>query len=239
MSLTAVFPLYKNFDTLDVMGPLQAFLYGGIDSTLAAQEPGGVTSLEGITVQATESFDCAPQYDILFVPGGSDIPSVLDLGPRGSNPYLDFLTRQAQGAKLVCSVCTGSLLLGAARLLDNRTVTTHWAYMDVLRLFPCNVVEDYRRYVHSGNVVTGGGISSGIDEAIYIISVTAGLDAARRAQLSMQYHPQPIVHCGDPGQADIRDVPELPATIQSDWGVASTLLRVEEWLSAKSMAVSS
>jgi cyclohexyl-isocyanide hydratase len=184
-------------------------------------------------VIATAAFDVDTQYDLLFVPGGADIPSVLDLGPRESNPYLQFLIRQAKGARLVCSVCTGSLLLAAAGLLDKRTATTHWAYKDVLRLFPCHVVGDYRRYVQSGDVITGGGISSGIDEALYIISVVAGVGAARRAQLSMQYHPQPIVNCGDPGEPDIRDVPDLPATIQSDWEVAGTAAKVKEWLQAK------
>jgi transcriptional regulator GlxA family with amidase domain len=230
MSLTAAFPLYPGFDTLDVMGPLQAFLYAGITSTLLAEDCGGVTSLESITVQATEAFDTETRYDILFVPGGNDIPSVLQLGRRGANPYLNFLTRQAESAKLVCSVCTGALLLGAAGLLDNHTATTHWAYKDVLRLFPCNVVDDYRRYVQSGNVVTGGGISSGIDEALYIIATTVGLEGARRAQLAMQYHPQPIVHCGDPSQPDIRDIPELPASIQSDWYVSATTEKVRQWL---------
>ena len=239
MGLTAVFPLYRNFDTLDVLGPLQAFLYAGIASTLAASEPGGVTSLEGVTVEATAGFNDCARYDILLVPGGSDIPSVLNLGRRGYNPYLNFLTRQAETAKLVCSVCTGALLLAAAGLLDGRTVTTHWAYKDVLRLFPCNVVDDYRRHVQSGNVITGGGISSGIDEALYIISVAVGLEAARRAQLSMQYHPQPIVHCGDPAQPDIKDIPELPASIQSDWDVAGTLQQVRDWMAPRNATTNS
>jgi cyclohexyl-isocyanide hydratase len=230
MGLTAVFPLYPGFDTLDVLGPLQAFLYAGITSTLAAAQPGGVTSLEQVTVQATEGFDSETQHDILFVPGGSDIPSVLALGPSETNPYLRYLRRQAQGAQLVCSVCTGALLLAAAGLLDHRAVTTHWAYKDVLRLFPCHVVDDYRRYVQSGNVITGGGISSGIDEALYIIATAAGIEKARRAQLAMQYHPQPLVHCGDPGQPDLRDIPDLPASIQSDWHVQDTLEDVRNWL---------
>ena len=102
------------------------------------------------------------------------------------------MAEQAKGATLVCSVCTGSLLLAAAGQLDGFVATTHWAHKDVLRLFACTVVDDYRRYVHSGNGVTGAGISSGLDEAIYLISVLAGTPAARRAQLSMQYHPQPI-----------------------------------------------
>jgi cyclohexyl-isocyanide hydratase len=236
MSLTVAFPLYESFDTLDVMGPLQAFLYAGWTSTLLAQTKDGVRSLEGVTVMPDDTFDCATRFDILFVPGGADVSSVLALGKRGANPYLNFLARQAHGAKLVCSVCTGALLLGAAGLLDGRTATTHWAYHEVLQLFPCNVVPDYRRYVHSGNRVTGGGISSGIDEALYIISAVAGVATARRAQLAMQYNPQPIVHCGDPAAPDIRDQPELPAEIKSQWQVAGTLEAFQQWLATSAGA---
>ncbi len=239
MGMTVVFPLYESFDTLDVMGPLQAFQYAGLESTLAAADEEGVTSLEKVTVMPQALFSGGTQYDVLFVPGGADIPSVLAAGKPGCNPYLDFLIRQASGAQLVCSVCTGALLLGAAGLLDGHTVTTHWAYKDILKLFPCTVVDDYRRYVQSGNVVTGGGISSGIDEALYLISVLAGIDAARRAQLAMQYHPQPILHCGDPDQPDIRDIPELPASIQADWHVTDTRSQIENWLAQKISAQNS
>jgi transcriptional regulator GlxA family with amidase domain len=127
-------------------------------------------------------------------------------------------------------VCTGALLLAAAGQLDGFVATTHWAYKDVLRLFPCTVVDDYRRYVHSGNRVTGAGISSGLNEALYLISVLAGTPAARRAQLSMQYHPQPIFHCGDPDQPDILDQPQLPDEIRSDWQVPATLQAFRDWL---------
>jgi hypothetical protein len=65
---------------------------------------------------------------------------------------------------------------------------------------------------------------------LYIIATTVGLEGARRAQLAMQYHPQPIVHCGDPSQPDIRDIPELPASIQSDWYVSATTEKVRQWL---------
>lgn len=239
MSLTAVIPLYPGFDSLDVMGPLQAFLYAGITTTLAAQECGPVTSLEGVKVHADATFDSPTQHDILFVPGGSDIPAVLAGGPRGRNPYLNYLTQQAQGAKLVSSVCTGSLLLGAAGLLDGQTATTHWAYKEILRLFPCQVVDDYRRHVQSENVVTGAGISSGIDEALYIIATMVGLDAARRSQLAMQYHPQPVVNCGDPSQPDIRDIPSLPATIQKDWHVQDALEQVRRWLAPQASGANS
>jgi transcriptional regulator GlxA family with amidase domain len=226
------FPLYKNLDSLDVLGPLQTFFYAGFDNWLLAEDDCEVESLEGVFIKPRAVFKAAPQLDILFVPGGSDFTSVLEEGPRGKNTYLDFLTQQAQKAKLVCSVCTGALLLAAGGLLDGQTVTTHWAFKDVLRLFPCTVVEDYRRYVRSGNRITGAGISSGLDEALYIVSVLEGVAVARRGQLSMQYHPQPLLHYGDPADADRSDEPGLPDQIRSDWQVAATLQQFQKWIAA-------
>jgi len=233
MSLKAGFPLYENFDSLDVLGPLQTFFYAGVDCYLLAEDSGDVQSLEGVSIKPRTVFEDSPQLDILFVPGGSDFSSVLDEGPRGDNTYLDFLGRQAEKATLVCSVCTGALLLGAAGLLDGHTVTTHWAFKDVLRLFPCTVVDDYRRYVQSGNRITGAGISSGLDQALYIVSVLQGVQTARRGQLSMQYHPQPLLHYGDPSDADERDEPGLPDQIRSDWQVAATLQQFQKWIAGR------
>jgi cyclohexyl-isocyanide hydratase len=82
----------------------------------------------------------------------------------------------------VCSVCTGALLLGGAGLLDGHIATTHWAFKEVLKLFPCQVVDDYRRYVQSGNRITGAGISSGLDPAMYIVSLLYGVGTARQGQ---------------------------------------------------------
>jgi len=100
----------------------------------------------------------------------------------------------------------------------------------VLSLFPCAVVDDYRRYVQSGNRITGAGISSGLDEALYIVSVLEGIGPARRAQLAMQYNPQPTFHCGDPAQPDMRDNPGLADEIRLDWGVADTYAAFQRWL---------
>lgn len=228
MNITVGFPLYESFDSLDVLGPVQAFTYANMNPVLIAEKAGGVKSLEGVTIQATADFSIQ-QLDVLFVPGGSQLDNLIKK-PMGSNPYLDFLAKQGACATLVCSVCTGALLLAAAGLLDGHTVTTHWAYKEVLRLFPVQVVDDYRRYVHTGNRVTGAGISSGIDEALYIISVLAGIGPARRAQLAMQYHPQPAFQCGDPAEPDIRDNPQLPDDIRNQWEVKGTYKAFEEWV---------
>ena len=222
-------PLYAGFDSLDVLGPFQTFTFAGMDRYLVAADDKPVTSFEGVSIQPSTTFDACPELDVLFVPGGSDPVRVLLAGHLGSNRFLDFLARQAVHARLVCSVCSGALLLAAAGLLDGCIVTTHWAYKEVLRLFPCQVVDDYRRYVQSGNRITGAGISSGLDEALYIVSMLYGVDAARRGQLAMQYHPQPMLHCGDPGDSDVQDHPELAASIKEDWQVAQARQAVEKW----------
>jgi len=224
-------PLYPGFDSLDVLGPFQTFTFAEMDRYLAAPDCKVVTSFEGVSIQPRVTFDDCPQLDVLFVPGGQDPVAVLLEGHPRHNAFLDFLIRQAAGATLVCSVCNGALLLAGAGLLDSsHIVTTHWAYKDVLRLFPCHVVDDYRRYVHSGNRITGGGISSGLDEALYIVSLLYGVDVARRGQLAMQYHPQPFLHCGDPADADIQDNPGMVQDVLDDWQVAQAREKVAQWL---------
>jgi cyclohexyl-isocyanide hydratase len=223
-------PLYPGFDSLDVLGPFQTFTFAGMDRYLVAANQSLVTSFEGVSIQPRVTFDDCPQLDVLFVPGASDPVQVLLKGQPGSNPLLDFLIKQAARAKLVCSVCSGALLLAGAGLLNGYTVTTHWAYKDVLRLFPCHVVDDYRRYVQSGNRITGGGISSGLDEALYIVSLLYGVGLARQGQLAMQYHPQPAFHCGDPSDADIQDDPGMVQAIRDDWQIAHACEQVAKWL---------
>jgi len=232
------FPLYESFDSLDVTGPFQTFTFADMDLYLVGPRQSPVTSFEGIALTPRCTFDNCPQLDLLFVPGAADPLSVLRHGQLGSNPFLDFLARQAPACKLVCSVCTGALLLAAAGLLDGHTVTTHWAFKPVLRLFPCRVVEDYRRYVQSGNRITGGGISSGLDEALYIVSLLYGTDAARRGQLAMQYHPQPLFHCGDPADMDIKDDPGMVEDCVNTFGVTQAVEEAKVWLQGQPSAKS-
>ena len=234
MALKVGMPLYEGFDSLDVTGPFQTFTFAGMECHLIgpgdASGPVAVTSFEGITVTPDKTFENCPQLDVLFVPGGSNPVSVLNVGHPGSNPYLDFLIQQAQGAQLVCSVCTGALLLAGAGLLDGHLATTHWAFKDVLRLFPVCVVDDYRRYVQSGQRITGAGISSGLDESMYIVSLLHGLDTARRCQLAMQYNPHPPFHCGDPADSEIQDDPGMVEDRKAQWQVSDAEKAVERWL---------
>jgi transcriptional regulator GlxA family with amidase domain len=227
------FPLYDGFDSLDVLGPFQTFTFAGMDRYLLGATMDPITSFEGVSLTPRATFDdCKLKLDLLFVPGGSNPVAVLQQGKLKHNPYLDFLARQAAHCKLVCSVCTGSLLLAGAGLLDGHIATTHWAFKSVLKLFPCTVVDDYRRYVQSGNRITGAGISSGLDEALYIVSLLYGTDQARRGQLAMQYHPQPIFQCGDPGDSDIKDDPGMLAERIAEFEVPQALESVKKWIAS-------
>jgi cyclohexyl-isocyanide hydratase len=223
-------PLYPGFDLLDVAGPYQTFTMADMDCYLIGPDAGDrVKSWEGAWIQPTTTFgaDVCGDLDMLFVPGGENVVETVIVG---NDPCLEFLAEHDK-TKWICSVCTGALVLGAAGLLEGYTCTTHWAYKDVLRLFPgVTVVDDYRRHVHDRYRITGAGISSGLDESFYITSVILGLDVARMCQLKMQYRPEPIVHCGDPGDTDIRDHPGMVREVLDHWQVDQEAAKVTHWL---------
>src|SRR5437588_2814945 len=221
-------PLYKNFDALDVVGPHQTFFMQVHQLTTLLMGPAKcdpVESYEHLRILPDWSFDSCPQLDVLFVPGGVRFDDTL-CDPT----YIGFLKRQAPKAKLITSVCTGALLLAAAGLLDGYKATIHWGYKSVLKLFPNVMVADgYPRFVIDANRITGGGISSGLDEAMAIVSVLAGNDAAKRGQLIMQYAPQPIFNDGDPSTAEPSILYEVSTDLRGS--VESLSRKVEQVLS--------
>lgn len=229
-ALTVGIVLYDRFDSLDVLGPFQTFTFAGMTRFLVAETLAPVISFEGVSIKPHATFDTCPKLDILMVPGGATPVDVLLKGHPGSNPVLDFLIARAPDAHLVCSVCTGALLLAGAGLLNGYDATTHWAYKDVLRLFPVKVVNDYRRYIKSDNRITSAGISAGLDVSMYIVSLVLGLDVARQCQLAMQYNPQPPFHCGDPDDSEIRDNPGMVEERKKAWDVADATKQVAEWI---------
>jgi len=139
---------------------------------------------------------------------------------------LSFLLKQASGARLIASGCVGSILLASAGLLDGFTATTHWAFQTVLAEFP-NVLlaPGYPRYVIDANRITGGGISSGLDESMAISAILLGDNSARRAQLAMQYAPHPPFHDGDPSQAGPAILQEVSASMREGVGELRAAVR--------------
>ena len=192
-------PVYQQVDLLDVMGPHEMFSWmkPAPDVRIIAEKPGDIVTRapkgrEGLTFKATHGFDDIKSLDVLWVPGGD--PAALKLLMSGPRTYLDFLIRVSAKAQYVCSVCEGAMLLAKAGLLDGYQATTHWYFVPCLKQFPkVKVVEGYPRFVLDRNRLTGGGISSGLDEALMLIQLLAGTEQARQVQLNTQYYPDPPV----------------------------------------------
>ncbi|MGH6672286.1 MAG: DJ-1/PfpI family protein [Xanthobacteraceae bacterium] len=185
-------PVYDGVDMLDVAGPFEMFRWAGFDTELAAGTTATVTFNGGFSFNPTTSFERSAAYDVLWVPGGEPHALAKLMADR---TYLNFLTAKSRSARYVASVCEGALLLAAAGLLDGYTVTTHWAFIPCLKeRFPrVKIANGYPRYVLDRNRLTGGGISSGLDEALMLIQLLGGTEAAMQVQQNTQYYPEPPV----------------------------------------------
>ena len=194
-----VIPIYEGVDLLDVAPPYEIFHWMGekwgerkVEVYLAAeQRERPLFTRDRFQLTPHKTFDELPEVDLIWAPGGNPP----DLAREMENPvYLDFLKRSAKKAEWVTSVCGGSLLLAEAGLLEGHEVTTHWAFLPCFERYPgIQVAAGYPRYVRSGNRVTGGGISSSMDEALGLVLLIAGENVAREVQLMCQYFPDPPV----------------------------------------------
>lgn len=201
-------PIYPNCDPLDVVGAYEIFNTMGyflpkghaVNVKLVAASTATVKTFNGLKLTPDLDFDHCPQLYVLFVPGG-DGGGVTAM--MTDDAYQSFLKRQAKKAKWVTSVCTGAFLLASAKLLDGYEATTYWAVIECLKGFEkVRVVNGYPRYVVDRNRVTGGGISSGLDESLMLVElITGSRKIAEKVQLNIQYNPQPPYSDGDPGQA--------------------------------------
>lgn len=143
----------------------------------------------------TVTFDEAPQADVLIIPGGQGAFDLLD-----DDEAIDFVKRQAVHARYVTSVCTGAFVLGAAGLLIGKRATTHWASHALLERIGALAVHD--RVVRDGRIITGGGVTSGIDFALTVIAEVYDDATARAVQLTMEYDPRPPFDAGSPTRPD-------------------------------------
>jgi transcriptional regulator GlxA family with amidase domain len=190
-------PVYEGVDLLDVAGPYEMFTWvdpsKGLETVIVSADGGSVRTLNGVRFEAHASFAATPVLDVLWVPGGD--PKVLaEIMSDPRSEYLAYLRQVAAKARWVCSVCEGALLLARAGLLDGHKATTHWAFVDCLKRFPAIQVDTaHQRFVESGNRLTGGGISSGLDEALKLIALLFDEVTAAAVQVSTQYFPVPPV----------------------------------------------
>jgi len=194
--LTIAMTIFPNLTQLDLTGPYEVF--GRLPDTkvlLIAESLQPVKSDNGLLLTPEATFETAPQADVLFVPGGRGIFDAMQ-----SKKLISFLQTQAKNAKYITSVCTGSLVLAAAGLLDGYKATTHWLSLDLLKLFKVDVVEE--RVVIDRNRITGGGVTAGIDFGLYVASKLFNESVAKEIQLMMEYNPAPPFNAGSPKIAD-------------------------------------
>lgn len=202
-SLSFGMVMYPGFTQLDLTGPYEVFsrLPGATVRGLAATlEP--VASDSGLRLLPEAPFESAGPLDVLCVPGGPGVNAMLE-----DERFLGFLARAGAGARWVTSVCSGSLLLGAAGLLRGYRATSHWLSVDLLPLFGAIPVRE--RVVVDRNRVTGGGVTAGIDFGLAVAAQLAGEDAARRVQLMLEYDPAPPFEAGSPDTAPQAIVAEV------------------------------
>jgi transcriptional regulator GlxA family with amidase domain len=190
-------PVYNKVDLLDVAGPHEVLKWmdPNLDLRLIAKTPGEkITTRDGFTMVAPFGYDDVPALDVLWVPGGDLDALQLLMREEDGGDYLNFLRTRTSTAKYVCSVCEGALLLAKAGLLDGFEVTTHWAFIPCLARFPnIRVAPGTPRFVLDRSRLTGGGISSGIDEALKLVELLSSYEVAQGVQQTMQYYPDPPV----------------------------------------------
>lgn len=190
------FVIFPDLTQLDFTGPLQVLSRLPQSAThIVAKSEAPVPSDCGLSLVPTHTFVNCPPLDLICVPGGN--LGVVDA--FSDRETIEFVRRQARTAKYVTSVCTGAFVLGVAGLLKGRRATTHWAFANLLPLV--GATHEKARVVKDGNVITAGGITSGIDFAFNVVAEVAGETTARRIQLGLEYDPTPPFDSGNPDKA--------------------------------------
>lgn len=189
------FLLFPQLTQLDLTGPAQVLAkMDHVQLHYVWKNSDAVATDCGFSILPTDTLASCPPLDLICVPGGSGIHALLT-----DEAILGWLQQQASQAQWVTSVCTGSLLLGAAGLLQGYRATTHWAWKPTLEKYGTTLVD--QRVVVDGNRITGGGVTSGIDFAFHIVELLQGRDSAETILLSLEYTPQPFSAGGSPAQA--------------------------------------
>jgi putative intracellular protease/amidase len=202
-------PLYDRFTALDAIGPYEVlWRLPGVEVRFLGPEAGLVhadTTMLGI--QATHAYEDVPRPEVVMVPGGTGTRALLE-----DERLLGWIRTAHEHSTWTTSVCTGSLLLGAAGVLDGLDATSHWAALDDLSRFGATPTS--RRVVEQGKVITAAGVSSGIDMALTLAAKIAGEDEARAIQLRIEYDPEPPFDSGSTAKAS-PEVLELARTLST------------------------
>ena len=196
--------LFPQMTLLDLTGPYEVFCRlpdTQVDLIWHTLDP--VVTEHGLPLTPTATCNEVQHLDVLCVPGGYGVTPLLN-----DAPTIGFIQRVASDARYVTSVCTGALLLGAAGVLKGHRAATHWASMEMLSAF--GATPTHERVVHDGRVITGGGVTAGIDLALHLAAELHGRDLAEAIQLGIEYNPAPPFDAGHPSRAR----PELVAMVR-------------------------
>jgi putative intracellular protease/amidase len=188
--------LYEGFTALDAIGPYEVLTYLDAKVVICAEHTGSVDDqYDLVHLRVDTTFADVPRPDVLFVPGG---PIAAKYAADG-HPIVDWIREAHSHTAWTTSVCTGALLLGAAGLLDGVPATTHWSAYDTLASYGAQPTE--QRVVTSGRIMTGAGVSAGIDLALTLAADIAGPEVAQSIQLAIEYDPHPPFDAGSPSKA--------------------------------------
>jgi putative intracellular protease/amidase len=195
--MKVVIPLFPGFTSLDAVGPYEVLRFlPDAEVVFAAPSAGEVRNDKTqLGIVADAALDDIDRADVVVVPGGPGTRQLLD--PEG--PYVSWLRRIHETTTWTTSVCSGSLLLGAAGLLAGLEATSHWGVVDILERFGARYTAE--RVVRQGKIITAAGVSSGIDMALTLAGLIAGDDVARAIQLYIEYDPQPPYDAGSVAKA--------------------------------------
>lgn len=213
--------IYPAMFDMDLVGPQTFFQrLGDVDAFHVWKDRGPVVSDLGATYAAAHDFDtCPADLDILFVPGGlkGTLPALRDPA------VIDFLADRGGRAKFVTSVCTGSLLLGAAGLLDGYRAASYWMVRDLLPLF--GATPAHERVVIDRNRITGGGVTAGLDFGLTLAALLRGEEHAKLLQLLVEYDPRPPFDAGAPERAPAEIVENIEALRAGEMAAALAAAR--------------
>lgn len=193
--ITVGLVLYPQFTALDIVGPFQTLVdVPELDVFFVAAKRGPVLDHSGkLTLEATRSFDEIDELDVVVVPGG-----FADRHIDADNDVVKFINKIHPTTTWTTSVCTGSIYLAHAGLLNDTLATTHWASYDRLRALGASPTE--QRVVKEGKIITAAGVSSGIDMGLSLVAELQGDDMAKLIQLAIEYDPQPPFDSGAPSK---------------------------------------
>jgi putative intracellular protease/amidase len=202
--------LYPEFTALDAIGPYQVLSnLPGAEVVICAEKKGLLPDDNGLlTFDIAHTFDDISSPDVLLVPGGMITRKLA----RDRDPIVDWIAKAHETTTFTTSVCTGSLLLGAAGLLEGLDATTHWYAYEALASYGATPTE--QRVVREGKIITGAGVSAGIDLALVLVAELAGRETAEAIQLAIEYDPQPPFDSGAPSKAS----PEINELLRSILG---------------------